>query len=360
MRVAFFCPTVSGTGGIESATRNLISGFQALGDQTHLFLFGGSFNEAWLNGLEYTAIASPQDSRLARMAKYLAGAVKAMAGWRPDVVICSDVTTIEMARLGRVLSGRRKTAIASWIHFPLAEVRMKDKLHHADLHLAISMQIAEDLQAFLPRQRERVFTIFNAVNTSDTFLVPRAATASFLYVGRLTYDDQKRVNDLLQAVALLRGEWKLKLIGTPPKGGESHGPRLRALATKLGLDDQIEWLGWQKDAWSAAGPTTTLVMPSDREGFPMVLIEAISHGIPCVSSNCKSGPSEIIEVGRNGWLFPVGDVRELALLLQGMVDQPAGLPHPDDVRLTAQRFSAEATAGRAKTAIARVLAHLAD
>ncbi len=354
MRVAFFCPTVSGTGGVESATKNLMAGFRELGDQTRLFLFGGSYDKGWLQTIDHATFSSPDDARLLRMAKYAAGAVRAVAGWRPDAILCSDVTTIQMARLGRRLAVRPGVTIASWIHYPLSVVRFKEKLHTADLHLAISRQIADDLQAYLPEQRNRVFLTLNAVDTEAAFPVPRAQTASFLYVGRLTYDDQKRVNDLLLAVSRLNGPWSLKIIGTAAKGAESHGERLRALATELRLDDRVEWLGWQANAWSVAGPTTALVMPSGHEGFPMVLIEANAHGIFCISSDCKSGPSEIIEDGTNGRLFPVADIDALTRHLQALVDAPEALPSQADLAATAQRYSARAIAQRARDGILAV------
>lgn len=356
MRVAFFCPTVSGTGGIESATKNLMAGFNALGDETHLFLFGGTYNDGWLNGVAYTSFASPADPRLVRMAKYAVGTVRAVAGWKPDAIICSDVTTLEMARLGRFAAGKPKLPIASWIHYPLKEVRLKEKLHKADLHLAISGQIAEDLAEYLPEQRERVFTIYNAVDIESASLVPRARSASFLYVGRLTFDDQKRVNDLLVAVSRLHGNWKLKLIGVPSKGDENYGERLHALANELGIEERLEWMGWQKNAWSVAGETTALVMPSSREGFPMVLIEATAHGIFCISSDCKSGPSEIIEPGVNGWLYPVADVAQLAARLQSLVDAPEDLPSQDVVRATAVRYSLPTIAQRARDGLLKTIA----
>ncbi len=354
MRIAFFCPTVSGTGGVESATRNLLAGFRELGDQTHLFLFGGSYDAAWLRDLDYTQFGTPQMNRWARLGLYAWGAAKAVAGWKPDAIICSDVTTIQMAKLGRMLTGKRGVTICSWIHYPLKTVRFKEKLGAADLHLAISSQIARDLQAHLPGQRDKVFTIFNAADLGEAFLVPRPRSASFLYVGRLTYDDQKRTNDLLRAVAGLRGEWRLKIAGAPVIGYESHGERLRALAAELGIENRVEWLGWQRNAWKAAGKTTALVMPSDREGFPMVLVEALAHGIVCVSSDCDSGPSEILEPGRNGWLYPVADVPALTARLQALVNDPENLPAQASVRETALRFSAPAIAQRARDAILTV------
>ena len=137
-------------------------------------------------------------------------------------------------------------------------------------------------------------------------------------------------------------------------GYESHGERLHALAAELGIESRVEWLGWQRNAWKAAGATTALVMPSDREGFPMVLVEALAHGIVCVSSDCDSGPSEIIEPGRNGWLYPVADVPALTARLQALVDAPEELPEQASVRATALRFSAPAIAQRARDAILAV------
>ncbi len=357
MRIAFFSPTLSGTGGIEAAIKNLMHGFDALGDETRLFLLGGSYSEDWLRGLKYTRIGSPKDARLVRLAKYAVGSVRAVAGWRPDAIVCADATTIQMARVGRLFAGGGKVPIASWVHFPLHTLRLKEMLHKADFHLAISGQIAEDLRAYLPEQRDRVFTIYNAVQVStDVGLVRRpAGTAVFLYAGRLNYDDHKRTNDILLAAAKLRGEWRLKIIGAAPEGAPEHGERLRALARELGIEERIEWMGWQSDPWTAAGEVTALVLSSEREGFPMVLLEAVSRGIAAVASDC-TGTLEIMVEGENGWLYPVGDVDALAGRLQRIVDEPGSLPEQERVRATALRFSAEAVAGRAREAVLKVRA----
>ncbi|HEY0786825.1 MAG TPA: glycosyltransferase, partial [Acidobacteriaceae bacterium] len=84
---------------------------------------------------------------------------------------------------------------------------------------------------------------------------------------------------------------------------------------------------------------------------PMVLIEAAAHGIICVSSDCRSGPAEIVQPGENGWLYPVGDVDALAARLQVLVDAPLELPSQERVRATALRYAAPAIAGRARQAI---------
>ncbi len=332
-----------------------MTGFNALGDETHLFLFGGSYDHVWLEGVPCTYFGSPQDSRLSRFIQYAYGPAQALNSWKPDAVICSDVTSLRMASFGRKLLRRRGLPLASWIHFPLKQLRMKEKLTEADLHLAISGTIAEDLGAFLPAHKDRISTIFNAVDVDGSALMTRPETAEFLYVGRLTWNDHKRVNDLLTAASRLKGEWRLKLVGAAPDARPEYEPQLKEYAAKLGLNDRVSWMGWQEDAWAAAGSASALVMPSDREGFPMVLLEALARGVPCISSDCKSGPSEIIQEGRNGWLFPVGDVDRLTILMQAVVDQPGALPSRESVRETAYRYACPGIARKAKDAILQAM-----
>jgi len=355
MKIALFCPTVSGQGGIEAAIKNLMAGFHSLGDECRLFMLGGSVDKNWLRGLPHTEIGSPENSKYVRFAKYATLPSLELMKWRPDALIAADVTTIRMAKLARLLSGNGKMPIASWIHFPIAKLRMKEHLHDADCHLAISGDIAEDIRAFLPQQRDRVFTIYNGIDVNHASLVPRAQTPTFLYVGRLTFDDQKRVNDILHALARLRGDFRAKIIGEAPKLRPGHKEQLHALAQQLNLTDRVEWLGWQSEPWEAAGSASALILASAHEGFPMILLEATSRGIPCISSDCKSGPSEIIEEGKNGWLYPVGDIDRLAALMQRIIDQPEILPAADTVRETAHKFSAEAVAGYARQGLQKVM-----
>jgi UDP-D-galactose:(glucosyl)LPS alpha-1,6-D-galactosyltransferase len=110
-------------------------------------------------------------------------------------------------------------------------------------------------------------------------------------------------------------------------------------------------MGWQDDPWRATGSGSALVLTSAFEGFGMILLEAISRGLPCISSDCESGPTDIIEDGKNGWLYPVANVDRLAELMQRVVDRPELLPEARLVRETARRFSAASVAERARKAL---------
>ena len=263
-----------------------------------------------------------------------------------------------MARWARMLTGNFKVPIASWIHFPIEEIRMRGQLNKADLHLAVATTTAEEIAQEVPAHKDRIFTIYNAVDLAAAATIGRPESPVLLYIGRLNFNDHKRTNDVLEAVARLRGPWQLKIIGSATQGFEAQELELRDLAQTLGIADRIEWLGWKDDPWEAVGEATVFLLSSEREAFGMVLVEACSHGVACISSACV-GPSEIIQEGRNGWLYPVGDVKALAARLQAILDDPTILPAQQQIRETVQRFSGAAVAGRAREGLLAARARLA-
>ncbi len=129
-------------------------------------------------------------------------------------------------------------------------------------------------------------------------------------IGSLTY--QKGQDILLEAFKLINEEIPSKLIilGQGPLLNE-----LQNLATKLCIRDRVDFAGFQKNPFSYISHSDVFVLSSRWEGFPNVLIEALACGVPVVSTDCPSGPNEVLVNGENGLIVPVENPGELASAL---------------------------------------------
>ena len=129
---------------------------------------------------------------------------------------------------------------------------------------------------------------------------------SIIFVGRFVYEkDPLEALQIFYESALWEKGYKLKFFG--------YGSYLNNLilkATELDILENIEIITNERNPDKIYANACVLVMTSLYEGLPMVLVEAMSRGIPCISYNCPQGPSEIIKNGVNGYLIPVSDRKE--------------------------------------------------
>lgn len=162
-------------------------------------------------------------------------------------------------------------------------------------------------------------------------------------MGRLTL--QKGFDLLLRAVALLPGRHaglEIVLAGAGPEG-----PALRRLADELALGDRLRLPGNVEDPGGLLRSATLFVLSSRYEGFPNVLLEAMAEGVAVVATDCPSGPSEIVEDGRNGLLVPSEDPGALAAAIARLLDDTALRARLGaEARKVRERYSIEATVER--------------
>jgi len=114
--------------------------------------------------------------------------------------------------------------------------------------------------------------------------------------------------------------------------------KLKKLAGKRGIADRISWLGFKKDPYSEFQEITALLLTSRYEGFGMVLVEANQRGIPVISSDCESGPRDIVIAGVNGYLYREGDMGEFVRIIGDVIDGRLSFDTPENIAKTAERF----------------------
>lgn len=209
---------------------------------------------------------------------------------------------------------------------------------YADQTVAVSEGVREDLLRFV--DLDEVTVIHNPVDVEqirrraeepidhDWFADPSVEVV--LSAGR--HVPQKGFDMLLDAFASLEADdARLILLGE----GEERAS-LRRLAGELGVGDRVEFPGFVDNPFKYMGRADAFVLSSWYEGFGNVLIEAMATGCPVVSTDCPSGPSEILEGGTYGPLVPVRDPERMAAAIDEVLRRP---PDPDVLSERANDFS---------------------
>lgn len=155
-------------------------------------------------------------------------------------------------------------------------------------------------------ENDRLEKIPNPINPdfSNTNDVKKYNTV--LNVGRLT--DQKNQKMLISAFAMTNNHgWNMKIVGE----GKLR-VKLELLIKKLNMEHKIHLVGRQGNVEEFYKEAKIFAFSSNYEGFPNALQEAMYFGLPSISTDCPTGPSELISDGDNGFLIPLGDINSLS------------------------------------------------
>lgn len=275
----------------------------------------------------------------------------------PDVVISFMNTTNVLTLLAARNLGI-PVLVAEHIHpvmYPIGfawELLRRWTYPQASQVIAVTERI---LSYFSPAVQARGGVIPNPalpVTSSEQLLPPLLVKPSLIAMGRL--DPQKGFDLLLQAFSQLKDrspEWTLGILGEGTLRSE-----LEAQRDRLGLTNRVYFLGAVPNPYDFLRQADIFVMSSRFEGFPNALCEAMACGLAVISTDCLSGPREIIREGIDGLLIPSEDVSALAMAMERLMLNEAERKQlasraPD----VTERFSLEKVMGLWEAAIARAV-----
>ena len=323
-KIAVFLPSLRG-GGAERVMLTLANAMAGRGIPVDLILCQaeGKYLQEIAPGVAVVDLAAP------RVAAGLPGLVRYLRAERPVAVISAmnhaNVVALLAAKIARVSSKvivtehntlSKSTAVAG-AKGALLKALMRVTYARCHRVVTVSDGVAADLTRELGLQQDRVRTIYNPV-VSDELLrrsheTPPEEQATgrplVVAVGRLTA--QKDYPTLLRAFARMKPPAALAILGTGPLG-----PDMEALARDVGIADRVRFLGFQDNPYGWMRAAGLFVRSSAWQGLPTGRIEAMACGTAVVSTDCPSGPDEILEHGKWGDLVPVGDDEALARAIE--------------------------------------------
>lgn len=216
-------------------------------------------------------------------------------------IVVSQHTTMSRAQMGS----------PRWKHRFLPPLARRGYLM-ADAIVAVSEGVAQDLVAHAGVSRERISKIYNPVVTAELLVRAKepldhpwlkpGAPPVILGAGRLV--TPKDFSTLLRAFARVRAQRKARLVILGE--GKQH-KELESLARQLGVCADVALPGFVANPCAYMARAAVFVLSSAWEGFGNVIVEALACGCPVVSTDCPSGPSEILGDGAYGPLVPVGN-----------------------------------------------------
>jgi len=197
----------------------------------------------------------------------------------------------------------------------------------ADVVVGVSTGVVDGLKNYAKIDDSKLKVIYNplrcfsSITKSQTTqsikdLIWTQGTTKILSVGRLAY--QKAYEELIRAIGLINNRDKLRLIII---GDGSLREVLEKQIENLGLQKNIFLIGSISEPEIFYEDADLFVLSSSSEGFGNVIIEALSYGVPVVSTDCKSGPAEILGNGRWGDLVMVGDTVALAKSIESALSK---------------------------------------
>jgi len=176
---------------------------------------------------------------------------------------------------------------------------------------------------------------FNDISSTST---KPSSTYNILSIGRLT--QQKNFTFLINAFFELRKLLPQHYLKLTILGEGELRKDLEAQINRLNLNEIVFLPGFD-DISRFLQESNLFVLSSNREGFGNVIVEALSAGLPVVSTDCPSGPSEILENGKYGKLVPINDVKSLRDSMYQLLLNPNQLSNSQERKQKANEFNVE-------------------
>lgn len=311
-------------GGAERAIAVLASGLAEIGYETHIFVHYRLEDEYPVNSLvevHYDRLYVENNRSIWERLDKLNRLRKYVKECRATYVIpFLDICTVHAYLATRFLNIKFISTIrVNPVTRTGKYARLSDFI--VNYSTALYAQTSEEKAYYSRKVQNKTFVLPNPVN-KKALGVDHTYTDNFLNIvaaGRLC--EQKNYQMLINAIEWLRDNYEIKVNVFIYGEGELRNDLTHEI-NKRNLEKNIYLMGYTSNIIEAYNKSDIYVMTSNYEGMPNALMEAMAVGLPCISTDCPSGPSELIKDGENGLLVKVDDYITLAEKIKYYIDNP--------------------------------------
>lgn len=312
-------------GGAERVTSILASSLAERGHDVHIGLYKRTDNDYPLSDKVHVHLmnATVGRSKIGKSLNRIRQVSALIGEVQPDFTIGMMGSVLVE---GRIAAAGHHTCFISAIRNDPASTqgsRMQRAIwmlaYKASNAVFVQNQMQKDY--FPKRMQKKIFSVFNPV--SDAFLEathePVRHVRAIMTSGRLV--PQKNQVMLIDTVAGLLDEYpdlSLSIYGEGPL--REH---LQQHIDAKGVKEQVKLEGRTNDVLGKLMSHDLFVLPSNYEGMPNALLEAMAVGMPCISTDCRTGPSDMIIDGQSGLLVPVNDEAAMKKAIRRMIENPS-------------------------------------
>jgi len=246
---------------------------------------------------------------------------------KPDVIFISHLRIAFLVTLLKILMIHKgkviirgecllNEAVKNKMHPPYYLWLRKFSYFFADRIVAQTDNMSQEIEGAVRYTEKKVTVLYNFpsvdfLNRKKNTILNDMNSSSFIFIGRLS--KEKNIDLILESIAYLNNNNKhvnIKILGIGPEE-----ERLKTKASQLGLDNQVEFLGYQESPRKYIENSRALLITSHHEGLPNVMLEALWDGIPVVITRCFGNEDRYIKPGETGYICESFEVKDYAELM---------------------------------------------
>lgn len=372
MRIGISCyATLGGSGALATELGKALA---ARGHEVHFIVFGMPFRLGMCQENIYVHEVETANYPVLQSAPF----DLALAAKMADVIRNYDLDILHAhyavpfavcAFLAREMVGDHDVRVMTTLHGTDVTVLAQDPLlrdavrlgiEKSDVVTAVSQDLIEQTRALF-QPRCPIVKVYNFVDTELFARVPDthwrrhlAPHGEKILLHMSNFRAVKRIPDVLSIFARVREEMPAKLVMVG-EGPELDAARRQAQRENMGRD--VYFLGQRDEVAPLLSAADILLLPSEKESFGLVALEAMACGVPVVGTRAGGIP-EVVEHGITGFLSAVGDVEEMARGALDLLQSPAlWNAFSDAARARACEFSSKQQVSEYEALYERILAH---